>query len=82
MLNGQGVYGLQRSFLVAGAGSVLMSLWKIDDRATQQLMVEFYKEWLKDPGAGKQSALRQAQLNLRKQFPQPYYWGAFILVGN
>jgi CHAT domain-containing protein len=82
ILNGQGVYGLQRSFRVAGAGAVLMSLWKIDDHATQQLMVLFYKEWIKDPAAGKQLALRKAQQALRQQFPQPYFWGAFILVGD
>lgn len=82
IFNSQGVYGLQRAFLIAGSRSVVMSLWKIDDQATQQLMVQFYREWLKDPGGSKQNALRQAQFKLRERFPQPYYWGAFILVGD
>lgn len=83
MLNGQGVYGLQRAFRVAGAESVLMSLWVIDDFATQELMTIFYREWLKDPSAGnKQLAFRKAQLKLKEKFPDPYFWGAFIMAGN
>lgn len=82
LLNGQGVYGLQRSFLVAGACSVVMSLWMVSDAATQELMTGFYKEWLKDPAAGKQNAFKQAQFQLREKYNSPYYWGAFIIVGE
>ena len=82
MMNSQGVYGLQRSFMLAGAKAVLMSLWKIDDNATQQLMTHFYRAWLAHPERGKQSALREAEIKLRDQFPQPYYWGAFVLIGD
>ncbi len=83
MLNGQGVYGLQRAFLVAGARSVIMSLWVIDDFATQELMTNFYREWLKDPTAeNKHKAFRTAQLLLKEKFGSPYYWGGFVIVGE
>lgn len=77
---GEGVYGLQRAFRAAGAQSVLMSLWKVDDQATQQLMTGFYKEWLAT--GKKQTAFREAQLKLRQQFAHPYYWGAFVMMGQ
>lgn len=78
--NGEGVYGLQRGLKVAGAKNLLMSLWKVDDEATAQLMIDFYRHWLKD--ASIHDAFRQAQLDLRKTYENPFYWGAFILIGN
>lgn len=86
IVNGEGVYGLQRAFRAAGAKSVLMSLWKVDDLATETLMKNFYKHWL-DDGLNKHDALWQAKLDLRndKNHPQwalPYYWGAFVLIGE
>ena len=78
--NGEGVYGLQRGFLVAGARFVLMSLWKVDDFATRTLMEEFYTRWLE--GMEIHEALKTAQQKLRKDYPHPYYWGAFILLGS
>lgn len=77
---GEGVYGLQRAFRAAGAQSVLMSLWKVDDQATQQLMTGFYGEWLTT--GKKQTAFRKAQLALRQKFSHPYYWGAFVMMGE
>jgi CHAT domain-containing protein len=76
---GEGVYGLQRAFLVAGADALIMSLWKVDDAATQQLMSGFYTNWLKL--GNKQKAFKQAQLQLMTKYKEPYYWGAFVMMG-
>ncbi len=75
---GEGVYGLQRAFQVAGASSIIMSLWKVNDEATQELMVTFYKEFLKS--GDKQMAFAKAQNTLRTKYAQPYYWGAFVMM--
>jgi CHAT domain-containing protein len=76
---GEGVYGLQRAFLVAGADALIMSLWKVDDAATQLLMTNFYNNWIKL--GNKQKAFKQAQLQLMAKFKEPYYWGAFVMMG-
>jgi len=78
--NGEGVYGLQRAFQVAGANSVLMSLWKVDDATTKELMTSFFKTWL--GGMDKHEAFKQAQKEVRVHHPHPYYWGAFVMVGE
>lgn len=79
MMSGEGVYGLQRAFRAAGAQSVLMSLWKVDDQSTQELMSTFYKEWASS--SQRQKSFREAQMKVRQQFQHPYYWGAFVMVG-
>ena len=82
-INNQGVFGLQRAFYIAGAKNLIMSLWSVDDDATQLLMTAFYKEWSLNPTQEMiSSAFNKAQLDVRKKYPQPYYWGAFILLGN
>ena len=78
--NGEGVYGLQRAFKVAGAQNIIMSLWKVDDQTTQQLMTAFYKYWFKTQD--KSQAFKQAQLKIKAISPHPYYWGAFVMVGE
>ncbi|HJZ83718.1 MAG TPA: tetratricopeptide repeat protein [Polyangia bacterium] len=80
--NGEGVYGLRRALVIAGAETLVMSLWKVDDQATRNLMVDFYKRL--QAGAGRAEALRQARLALlaRKETAHPYYWASFILSGE
>lgn len=77
---GEGVFGLRRSFIVAGARTLVMSLWKVPDEQTKELMVDFYRRVL--AGEGVADALREAQLAMRERYPEPYYWGAFICQGN
>lgn len=106
--NGEGVYGLQRAFKVAGAKTIVMSLWKVNDKATQELMLGFYKHWLglqtlpeevkanstlvkgasshRADNAKRQiskwQAFMKAQKDLKAKYPDPYYWGAFVMVGD
>ena len=77
---GEGVYGLQRALLVAGAHNVIMSLFKVDDKASQELMLEFYKDWLKT--GNKRQALIDAKREIKKKWPQPIYWGSFVMIGK
>ncbi len=79
--SGEGVYGLQRGFQQAGAESVLMSLWKVDDTATQTLMNSFYRHWI-DDRMPKREAFQRAQLEMKAEYKYPYYWGAFVMVGE
>ena len=72
--------GLMRGFLYAGARSLLLSLWNVNDESTAALMVHFYREWQK--GSSKSAALRQAMLSVRETYPNPFYWAPFLLVGN
>ena len=77
--NGEGVYGLQSALQFAGAKHVIMSLWKVDDEATQELMRLFYTYYLKvlDP----YKAFKDAQKTLREKYKDPVYWAAFVIVG-
>ena len=79
---GEGVFGLRRAFMVAGAETLVMSLWQVDDNATQQLMVEFYGRLTK--GEGRAEALRQSSLALLRDPARrhPFYWASFISTGE
>ena len=77
--NGEGVYGLQRAFLVAGAKTLIMSMFKVDDEATQKLILTFYRKWLTS-GNLRQSFV-DAKKELRVEYPEPIYWGAFMMIG-
>ncbi|TRZ75247.1 MAG: CHAT domain-containing protein [Deltaproteobacteria bacterium] len=76
---GDDVVGFTRGFLYAGARSLVSSLWQVDDQATRDLMLNFYTNLSK---MSKDEALRRAQLNVKRQYPHPFYWAAFLLIGN
>ncbi|MCT7994807.1 CHAT domain-containing tetratricopeptide repeat protein [Laspinema olomoucense] len=79
-ITGDGVVGLSRAFLSAGAPAVLVSLWQVPDDSTSVLMREFYTLW---QGRGdKAQALRQAMLTTMQQYPNPVNWAAFTLMGE
>ena len=79
--NGEGVYGLRKAFSDAGAQNIIMSLWKVDDKVTQEFMTRFYEIWLNEKTTIRE-AFNKTQLEIKAKYPQPYYWGAFILVGE
>lgn len=80
---GEGLIGLTRGFMYAGATRVVASLWNADDVATKELMERFYRAMERE-GLRPAAALRQAQMELWKQprWREPYYWGAFQLQGE
>ena len=80
VLNGDDLVGLTRGFLYAGSSNVVASLWQVDDLATSELMKRFYTN-MKN-GVPKRDALRQAQLETRKEFPHPFFWAAFFITGQ
>ncbi len=77
---GEGVYGLRRAFAVAGARTLVISLWHVPDAQTKELMVDFYQRIMS--GRPRAVALREAQLALKARWPDPWYWGAFICQGD
>jgi CHAT domain-containing protein len=82
-INGEGLVGLTRGFMYAGASRVMSSMWKVDDEATAALMKGFYHKMLGE-GLTPAAALREAQLELwrRKRWRAPYFWAAFTLQGD
>jgi CHAT domain-containing protein len=76
--SGEGVYGLQRAIQVAGAKTIIMSLWKVSDEATQKLINLFYAEWLKT--GNKSASFIKAQKQLKLTYPDPLFWGAFVMI--
>ena len=82
-IRGEGLFGLTRAFMAAGATSVVASLWDVRDRATAELMRRFYQRLLTD-GLRPTAALRQAQLSMLRepQWQAPYFWAGFVLQGD
>lgn len=80
--DGEGIYGLRRALTLAGAQSELVSLWKVGDVATKDLMVDYYRQLRSQ--VGRAEALRQAQLQMiaRPELAHPFYWSAFIPSGD
>jgi len=81
--SGEGVIGLARGFLVAGCRSVVVSLWKVNDASTAQLMEGFYREWLAK-GRDRATALTAAKRELMKkpETRSPFHWAPFVLIGD
>ena len=80
--NGDGVYGLRRALVIAGAESLVMTLWQVDDRATRDLMAGYYRRLA--AGRPRSSALRDVQLEIagRDRYAHPYYWASFLAAGD
>jgi CHAT domain-containing protein len=72
--------GLMRGFLYAGARSLLISLWNVNDESTVDLMTEFYRAW--QSGARKGEALQHAMREVRMVYPNPFHWAPFFIVGK
>ncbi len=82
LASGDGVYGMRRALVLAGAESQVVSLWSVNDASTRALMRDYYDELAR--GAGRAEALRQAKLHLlgEPRYAHPYYWAAFIPAGD
>lgn len=78
-ITGEGVFGLQRAFKQAGAQTIIMSLWPVNDQATQLLMTEFYRNWI-TLHLPKRTAFKNAQTTVRSHYPEPSYWAGFIML--
>ncbi|MGH9553452.1 MAG: CHAT domain-containing protein, partial [Terriglobales bacterium] len=83
LITGQGVIGLRSAIIGAGARSMLMSLWKVDDDSTRALMTEFYSN-IFAKGMSEADALKQAQNTVRSnpRWRAPYYWAPWVLAGD
>jgi CHAT domain-containing protein len=79
-LTGDGMLGLSRAFLFAGAPTVVVSLWDVSDRATAELMDSFYAA--RAEGLGSARALRRAQLALKNRYSHPFVWASFTVIGR
>lgn len=84
LVKGEGLLGLSRAFLYAGANNLMVSFWKVNDEATAKLMIKFYEFQLKNPSNSYGQSLRQAKLALLKEeaYNSPEFWAAFILIGE
>jgi CHAT domain-containing protein/Tfp pilus assembly protein PilF len=84
IVRGEGLLGLSRAFLYAGAENLMVSLWKVQDRATADLMVDFYRLYYANPEQGYSAALREAKLDMiaTERYAHPYYWSPFVLLGK
>jgi CHAT domain-containing protein len=77
-VSSEGVFGLQRSFKQAGVQTLIMSLWGVNDQATNYMMTQFYTNLLS--GKDKREAFLKAKKSCKEKFPEPQYWAAFIML--
>jgi len=80
ILNGEGVQGLRKAMTDAGAEHILMSLWKVDDKVTSEYMQTFYGHYAQGKSICESYNLTRNEI--KQKYPQPYYWGAFVLIGE
>jgi len=82
-IKGEGLVGITRGFMYAGAARVVVSLWSVNDKATSELMTKFYRKMLKE-GQSPAAALRAAQVEMwqQKAWQSPFYWAAFVMQGE
>jgi CHAT domain-containing protein len=78
VMGSEGVFGLQRAFKMAGVEKLIVSLWKVPDEATAELMAKFYEHYLAGDDVNK--ALRKAQMAVREKYVAPFYWAGFCVV--
>lgn len=78
VVNGEGVYGLQRSLFIAGSKSVIMTLFKVNDEVTQKFMKYFYENWILT--SNKYESFKLAKSKIKEQYPEAIYWGAFVMI--
>ncbi len=80
---GEGVIGLSRALVYAGARNIMVSYWSVADASTSELMTDFYKRLLEQPQPDFREALQRAKLNMiqNKKYSAPYYWAPFVLIG-
>ncbi len=81
IVRGEGLIGLTRGFLYAGAKNVGVSMWKVADESTSQLMIQFYKQLLRNKTKAKALQKAKRKLIRSKTYQHPYYWGSFVLIG-
>ena len=77
-VNNDGVEGLQRAFKSAGVQTLVVTLWKVDDSATELMMTEFYKNLIK--GSSRREAFDLARSTVKSKYPDPYYWAPFVMI--
>ncbi len=80
IINGEGVFGLQRTFVLSGVNTLVMSLWQVPAEQTNALMINFYERLILGEPRGE--ALRNSQIAIKEKNPDPINWGAFICQGN
>ena len=83
-IRSEGLESLARAFMHAGASRLVASLWQVDDESTSELMKSFYRGVLSKPGLSPAAALRQAQVQMMRnsRWREPYYWAAFVFLGD
>jgi len=75
----EGLYGLQRAFKKAGARTIVMTLWSVNDQVTCDFMVKFH-ELLAANGWNKRKAFEDAKAAIRERYPEPFYWAGFVML--